>query len=93
MTSKKRVEIIVRGRVQGVGYRAFVRREARARHLIGWVRNEPDGTVRAHAEGAHDALEAWLEAIHIGPRGAAVQRIEETWTAPQEVLGGFDIIW
>lgn len=87
------VEIIVHGRVQGVGYRDFVRREAKARHLIGWVRNEPDGTVRAHAEGSREALEAWLEALHIGPGGSKIDRIDESWSAPQEVLGGFDVIW
>lgn len=91
--SKERVEIIVRGRVQGVGYRDFVRREARSRHLIGWVRNEPDGTVRAHAEGSREALEAWLEALHIGTRLAKVDRIDEEWSSPQEILGGFDVIW
>ncbi len=90
--SKERVEIIVRGRVQGVGYRMFVRREARERGLIGWVRNEPDGTVRAHAEGSRADLEAWLEALHIGPPGSKIDRIEEAWSAPQEVLGGFDVI-
>ncbi len=93
MTSKKRVEIIVRGRVQGVGYRDYVRSEAKARKLIGWVRNEPDGTVRAHAEGDHADLESWLDALHLGPGAASVDRIDEEWGDPQEVLGGFDVIW
>lgn len=89
----ERVEIIVRGRVQGVGYRDLVQREAKARKLIGWVRNEPDGTVRAHAEGPREALEAWLEALHIGTGLSKVDRIEETWMPPQQMLGGFDVIW
>ncbi len=91
--AKKRVEIVVRGRVQGVGYREFVLREAKARQLIGWVRNEPDGTVRAHAEGEHAALESWLEALHIGTGISSVARIDETWGEPQEMLGGFEVIW
>ncbi|HYE56920.1 MAG TPA: acylphosphatase, partial [Rhodothermales bacterium] len=62
-----RVEAVVHGRVQGVNFRAFVAREARDLGLLGWVRNEPDGTVRLVAEGPKAKIERLLEAVHVGP--------------------------
>ena len=86
-----RVEALVSGRVQGVGYRAFVAREASAAGLLGWVKNEPGGAVRIVAEGRRAALERFLDAIHIGPALARVARIDETWTPPRDLHGGFEI--
>lgn len=54
----ERLELVVRGRVQGVYFRASTRDEARRLGLTGWVRNEPDGSVRVLAEGPRAALEA-----------------------------------
>jgi len=51
-----RQRVICRGRVQGVGFRAFVRREARTLGLTGWVRNEPGGSVHLEAQGAEQQL-------------------------------------
>ena len=51
MPARTAVDLVVVGRVQGVGFRAYAEREATALGLAGWVRNEPDGTVVAHAEG------------------------------------------
>lgn len=66
----------VHGRVQGVGFRDATVRRARDLGLQGWVRNEPDGTVRVHAEGAPEHV-AQLEAfLHTGPRGAHVERVD-----------------
>ncbi len=93
MSEKKRVEAIVTGKVQNVGYRAYAREEAATLKLNGWVRNEPDGTVRLVAEGPHDALERLLDSLHVGPRLAKVDRIDETWTAPEERHSGFEIRW
>lgn len=86
-----RVEAVVQGRVQGVGYRAFVAREAQAAGLLGWVRNEPGGAVRLVAEGRRGNIERFLDAIHVGPALARVARIDETWTAPQDLHGGFEV--
>lgn len=64
------------GRVQGVGYRAFVRRKAASLGIVGFVRNLADGRVEAVAEGPEKSLaklRAWMEK---GPRHAAVERVE-----------------
>lgn len=91
MADTARVEAVVHGRVQGVGYRAFAAREAQTVGLLGWVKNEPDGTVRIVAEGPRAVLERYLDAIHVGPSFARVARIDETWTAPQDLHGGFEV--
>ena len=69
------------GRVQGVGYRAFVADEARRLGLGGFVRNRADGTVEAVAAGDDGAITALIAACRRGPRFSAVDRIEQ---APAE---------
>ena len=69
--------LLVRGRVQGVFFRASTRDRARAAGVVGWVRNLPDGRVEAHLEGAPDAVEqveAWVR--DGGPRDAVVEQVE-----------------
>ena len=82
-----RLEAVVRGRVQGVGFRWYVIEAAGRLGLDGWVANEADGTVRCVAEGDRAALSALLEALRSGPRGARVDGVEVTWLA---ATGGFD---
>jgi DNA ligase D-like protein (predicted 3'-phosphoesterase) len=67
---------VVAGAVQGVGFREGVRRRARELGLHGWVRNEDDGTVAVHAEGAPAKVQGLLEYLGTGPRGAAVSAVE-----------------
>ena len=69
--------IIIRGRVQGVGYRAFVADEAERRGVEGWVRNRRDGTVEALISGDAGAIEEMIAACHKGPWGARVDRIDQ----------------
>jgi acylphosphatase len=64
------------GRVQGVGYRAFVLDHARILQLGGWVRNEPDGSVRGLAEGSREVLEAFRVALRGGPPWAHVSALD-----------------
>ena len=71
-----RVHLVVRGRVQGVGFRWFVREEAQRLGLAGWVRNLADGGVEVAAEGDDASIEALRRIVREGPRGAAVERLE-----------------
>jgi acylphosphatase len=68
--------VIVRGEVQGVGYRAFVEQEARRRGLRGWVRNRHDGSVEAAFVGPRAAVEAMVEACRRGPIFARVSALD-----------------
>jgi len=89
---KRAVQARVRGRVQGVGYRIWARSEAAGLGLVGWVRNERDGSVTAWLAGADAAVSAMIERLWRGPAGASISRIDveeiETWTAP----GDFRIV-
>ncbi len=69
--------VTVRGRVQGVGYRAFVDHEARARGLEGWVRNRRDGSVEALFAGAEDVVTDMVAACRRGPSPARVEAVDE----------------
>jgi acylphosphatase len=71
------LHVEVRGRVQGVGFRWFVRERARALGLKGWVRNNVDGTVEVLAVGTDGVLEQLRELLREGPPGAHVSALEE----------------
>ena len=68
--------VVARGRVQGVGYRAFVEEEALRRGLEGWVRNRRDGTVEAVFSGADETIAAIIEACRRGPPAALVEAVD-----------------
>jgi acylphosphatase len=68
----------ITGRVQGVGFRAFVTRQARSRHLRGWVRNRSDGTVEALLIGESAAVAAVVVDCERGPAMARVDRVEQS---------------
>jgi acylphosphatase len=87
----KRLHATVRGRVQGVGFRAFAAREALRLGLVGWVRNAPDGTVAVLAQGPADAVDAFLAWLRRGPPSARVTRVEAEWLTPGEDLASFEI--
>lgn len=72
----ERLECIVRGTVQGVGFRWFVVRHARRLQLTGWVANQPDGSVCVVAEGPPDALDDLSRALGEGPAGADVRAVD-----------------
>jgi acylphosphatase len=73
MSSTQAIRAVVRGRVQGVGFRDATLRWARASGLLGWVRNGEDGELIVHAEGAADALATFAAFLREGPRGARVE--------------------
>jgi acylphosphatase len=82
---------IVRGRVQGVGFRWFVDFEARQLGLAGWVRNKPDGTVEVLAMGTEQQLAALQQKLHKGPRAARVDAVLESPAEPVAGLSSFGI--
>jgi acylphosphatase len=73
-----RARVIVRGRVQGVYFRASARDVARAQRLSGWVRNRMDGDVEAVVEGEEAAVQALIAWCHVGPPGAYVTAVQVT---------------
>lgn len=73
------LDAIVRGRVQGVGYRYFVLDLALGLGLVGWVANAPDGSVRCVAEGRREDLQMLLSALGTGPLGGRVDDVQASW--------------
>ncbi len=86
-----RVRAWASGRVQGVGYRAFVRSAAIRLSLHGGVRNLEDGRVEVEAEGPRPALEALLEQLRLGPPGAKVEDLQVRWESASGRFVGFRI--
>jgi len=82
---------VVRGRVQGVGFRWFVEREAHMLQIAGWVRNNPDGTVEVLAQGTRDQLAGLHSRLREGPRAARVDEVEVSNAEPSAGLSSFQI--
>jgi acylphosphatase len=81
------LQLIVRGRVQGVGYRWWVIGQAKALRLNGWVRNRRDGSVEILAIGAAHALESLASACARGPAAASVSAVERATVEDDGSLG------
>ena len=87
------VHVVIRGRVQGVGYRAWTDDEARERGIAGWVRNRRDGSVEALFAGTEADVRAMIDVCRRGPPGARIDAIDQrTGTADELALrrGGED---
>jgi acylphosphatase len=82
---------VVRGRVQGVGFRWFVEREAHVLGISGWVRNNSDGSVEVMAMGSRDQLMGLRSRLQQGPRAARVDDVEEREDKPISGLNTFRI--
>lgn len=80
--------VIVRGRVQGVGYRAWTLSEAGYRGISGWVRNIGEDMVETVFSGGDPAVRAMIEACRQGPDGADVEAIEEREASVEEIALG-----
>ena len=87
----KRVHLSITGRVQGVGFRASTRRKANEFGLSGWVKNLPDGSVEAVAEGEENNLKRLISWARQGPRTAKVEDVDAEWHEAREELEGFSI--
>jgi acylphosphatase len=82
---------VVRGRVQGVGFRWFVEREAHTLGVAGWVRNRADGTVEVLAMGSKEQLSNLHARLRQGPRAARVDEVDVSEAQPVEGLKTFRI--
>ena len=81
----------IRGRVQGVGFRYFVKRQAEGLQITGWVRNNPDGSVELQAKGTVLALEQLLQRLEAGPIGSRVDKVDSQWLSESQDFKGFEI--
>ena len=84
-------KFFVRGRVQGVGFRWFVEREAKTLGISGWVRNNSDGSVEVLASGTQEQLSGLRSRLQQGPRASRVDNVEEAEAKPVAGLNTFRI--
>jgi len=87
----KAIRVLVRGLVQGVGYRYFAERAARHLGLVGYVRNLADGRVEAVASGSDEALDAFVTQLRQGPADGRVAGLEVSTTTIEETVSRFEI--
>ena len=90
-TDEARLDAVVHGRVQGLGFRYFVEALAASRGIVGWVANDANGTVRCVAEGPRLALEQLLGDLWEGPFGARVDDVRATWSVASGTFPRFEI--
>ena len=90
--AQKRIQLIVRGRVQGVYFRATAQREARQLGLTGWVKNRADGSVEMVVEGEEDQVKDFLQWSQAGPSTARVDAIETRWRSHTGEFSSFRIV-
>lgn len=90
-TEPARVHVVVEGRVQGVGFRAFVQQAGAALGLGGWVRNVGYDKVESVAEGPRIRLEEFIEAVRTGPRGSRVDEIQIEWEMVLNEFSRFEV--
>lgn len=89
-TNDQAARVIIGGRVQGVGFRYFVYKNARRNGLTGWVRNLKDGNVEAHFEGSEDDIQKVLELCKKGPAGSLVKEFTVSRSDPEGSWSDFD---
>ncbi|MFY9841568.1 MAG: acylphosphatase [Terriglobales bacterium] len=90
-TSLQARRFLIRGRVQGVGFRWFAEREAHILQVAGWVRNNHDGSVEVLAMGTREQLAGLRSRLQEGPRAARVDKVEESEAEPVAGLNSFQV--
>lgn len=91
MTSRVARKFSIRGDVQGVGYRFFAQRAAARHQVVGYVKNMPDGSVEALAEGPANSVENFKHDLATGPRFSSVEQVEEINLEPSGKYSSFRI--
>ncbi len=89
----KRVGVIIRGDVQNVGFRSWIKHKAGHLGLKGWVKNNLDGTVEAVFEGEDHKIEEILDECKRGPPGSYVENVEAEEGKFRNEFDGFDIVY
>ena len=95
MNNVKQIHLIIAGRVQGVGFRAWTKKRALELNLSGWVKNLSDGRVEVFIAGEAEEIEKMLLLFRSGPKMAAVEMVEilnETLNSSVNDAPGFDIL-
>ena len=87
----KAYQVVVKGRVQGVGFRAFTRRNAMLLELKGEVKNLSDGSVKAHIEGTADRVKQMIHLLGVGPSLAMVDDIQVASVEPSGRYNTFEV--
>jgi acylphosphatase len=90
--ANKRVQLFVRGRVQGVFFRAATQREARRLGIVGWVKNRNDGSIELLAEGEEDAIKEIIGWAQRGPSAARVENVDVRWRGYTGEFAEFRIV-
>ena len=90
--AQKQIHLVVRGRVQGVFYRASAQREAKRLGVTGWVKNRADGGVEVVAEGEEDQVKDFLSWAQHGPASARVDKVETRWRSYTGEFADFRIL-
>lgn len=83
--------MVVEGRVQGVGFRAFAKKLAEGFGVVGWISNLADGRVEVVLEGKRNDVEAIAQKLHDGPKHAAVNKVEVSFNEPTAEYSSFVI--
>jgi acylphosphatase len=91
MSGKVARKFLIRGEVQGVGYRFFAQRAAAGHQVVGYVRNLNDGSVEALVEGPAHSVEAFKHDLATGPRFAVVEQVEEIFLEPSGQYSHFRV--
>lgn len=89
----QRLRVVIKGKVQGVGFRHFAIEHAEQLNLTGWVRNVPNGDVEIIAEGEKHLLDQFLEALSKGPLGAVVRDVTAVRLAAKGEFKQFGVRW
>ncbi|NOZ03479.1 MAG: acylphosphatase [FCB group bacterium] len=89
--TKKGARITITGRVQGVWFRAFARRQAARLDLTGWVQNMFDGSVYCEVEGDKDKIDIFIEKLKRGPEFARVDDVQVEWVPFKGQFDSFEV--
>lgn len=87
----KQAHVFIKGFVQGVGFRQFVKHAAKKRGVTGWVKNMSDGRVEAILQGEKNSVEETLRFCSKGPMLASVEELDVVWEEQEQLFDTFDV--